>query len=108
MPSIPHQTWTKGHPGSSKEEIREEPEWKAVRSHRIGFRDREDRVAGLTHVGDESKEDREFWERARQKAEELEDELGKGTLLSVRDFMTKQEVYIIPLTFCYIYSLGSG
>jgi nitrate reductase (NAD(P)H) len=97
MPSIPHRTWTRDYPGCSREEILQEPEWQTARSHRIGFRDRENRAVGLTHIGDESKEDREFWEQARQKAEELKDELGRGQLLSVRDFMTKQEVYIIPL-----------
>ncbi|KAK2763124.1 hypothetical protein FQN54_009759 [Arachnomyces sp. PD_36] len=93
MSTIPHHTWRSDHPGSTKQEILEEPEWHSARAHRIGFRDRENRVAGLTHVGDERKEDQEFWEQAQKKAQELKDELGKGELLSVRDFMTKQEDY---------------
>lgn len=103
MASVPHLTWTRGHPGSSKEEILEEPEWQTARGNRIGFRDRENRAAGLTNIGDETKEDREFWEQARKKAEELKAELGQGKLLTVRDFMTKQEVCAIASPSPYIY-----
>lgn len=102
MPYVPYRTWTTGHPGCSKEEILEEPEWQTARGHRIGFQDRESRAAGLTNIGDESKEDREFWEQARKKAEELKEELGKGKLLTVRDFMTKQEV-CTTYPYCSLY-----
>lgn len=105
MGSIPHHTWTRDHPGSTKEEILEEPEWQTARGHRIGFRDRESRAAGLTSIGDESREDREFWEQARKKAEQLKEELGKGKLMTVRDFMTKQEVSTTPLVSIYIHRI---
>ncbi|KAF5004145.1 hypothetical protein FDECE_9359 [Fusarium decemcellulare] len=44
------------HPGSTAEEIRNEPNWIAGHQHRVGFRDRNDRVPGITHRDDEYRE----------------------------------------------------
>jgi hypothetical protein len=39
MPPIPYRTYVKGHPGSSKEEIENEPDWSSAKHH-IGYRNR--------------------------------------------------------------------
>ncbi|KAJ5815359.1 hypothetical protein N7474_007136 [Penicillium riverlandense] len=83
------------HPGSSADDIRDEPDWTRTHNHRIGFRDRNDRHPGLTHHGDEweSEEESKFLEQAKKEAKELEMELGKQDLVDVREFMAKQEDY---------------
>lgn len=91
----PHQTWAdRSHGGSSKEEIRGEPDWVRTHNHRIGFRDKDDRQPGLTHVGDEwnTEQQRQFLALANQEADELSTELKGKKLINVREFMTKQEV----------------
>lgn len=86
----PHYTNPQtNHPGSSAAEIENEPEWHKTRSHRVGVRDSNDRYPGLTHDGD----DAEFLEQARQEADELRKAIKDKDLLSVRDFMEKQEDY---------------
>lgn len=95
MAPQPHYTQpSRSHPGSSADDILNEPDWLKTYAHRIGFRDRNDRHPGLTHHGDEwdTQEKRTFSTQAKKEAEDLDKELGEHDLLSVRDFMTKQEV----------------
>lgn len=89
MDSI-YSTRPKGQPGSSEEDILNEPDWTKVHSHRVGFRDRDDRFPGLTHHGDEWKYELE--KEAEEKEEELREKVVRGELLTVRDLMTMQEV----------------
>ncbi len=92
MPSIPHYTKSINHPGSSEQEILDEPDWEKTHSHRIGIRDRENRYPGFTHLGDEWKHEIEFEERAKQKEDDLLARVEKGDLVTVRDVMQMQEV----------------
>lgn len=99
---VPHYTRPlTDHPGSSKTEILNEPDWPTALSHRIGVRDHSDRYPGLTNRGDEyddgleDDEQRKFLDQARREAEELSTALREHDLLSVRDFMNKQEDYFI-------------
>lgn len=100
MTPPPHDTQpSKSHPGSSGDDILNEPDWHKTYAHRIGFRDRHDRQPGLTHHGDEwdTEEKRRFLIQGKKEAEDLVKELGEHELLSVRDFMTKQEVCHLAL-----------
>lgn len=84
------------HPGSSEKEISEEPNWGRGHNHRIGYLNRQNRIAGLTHDGDydpyETEDDREFREEALRKQRELRDKAKKGDLLNFRDIMKDQTV----------------
>jgi nitrate reductase (NAD(P)H) len=92
MPAIPLYTKVPEHPGSSEHEILNEPDWAKTHSHRIGFRDRENRYPGFTHLGDERKREAEFEEGAKQREDELRAKIAEGALVTVRDFMRLQEV----------------
>lgn len=93
----PHYTLPdRSHGGSTKEEIQDEPDWEQTHSHRIGFRDENDRHPGLTHVGDEwhTEQQRQFLARADEEAQELRTDLKNKKLINIREFMTKQEVIL--------------
>jgi hypothetical protein len=92
MPAIPLYTKAPQHPSSSEHEILNEPDWAKAHSHRIGFRDRENRYPGFTHHGDEWKREAEFEEDAIQREGELRAKIAERALLTVRDFMQLQEV----------------
>lgn len=99
MPQLPHYTRPRDHPGSSETDILEEPDWVQALSHHVGVLDKSDRLPGLTTGGDETpyvdEEHRKFLEQAGIEAEELEKALKARDLVSVRDFMTKQEDYYL-------------
>jgi len=52
-----YQPWTvsvRKHPGSSADDIRNEPDWQGGRHHhRVGFKHRDHRRPGITHESDE-------------------------------------------------------
>ncbi|KLJ13553.1 nitrate reductase (NADH) [Blastomyces silverae] len=87
-----HHTRPRYHPGSTKKEIEEEPDWRTAGLHRIGLRNGENNFPGLTHRGDEwLKEELEHEEHAIKIEAELKKRLERGDLVTVRDVMTKQE-----------------
>jgi nitrate reductase (NAD(P)H) len=93
MPPIPYRTYVKGHPGSSKEEIENEPDWSSAKHH-IGYRNRYDRVPGLVHSGDDSdSEDSQgsFLKDAKEESDELQKELKDHKLINFREAKEKQE-----------------
>lgn len=95
MTETPHYTRpTRSHGGSSTDDVLNEPDWAITHSHRIGFRDRDDRHPACTHIGDDwdPEQEREFLAQAKQEAEELSKKLGEHGLINVRDYMSKQEV----------------
>lgn len=97
MPPIPYRTYVKGHPGSSKEEIENEPDWSTAKHH-IGYRNRYDRVPGLVHSGDDSdSEDSQesFLKEAAEKSDELQKELKDHKLINFREAKEKQEVWAL-------------
>lgn len=82
------------HPGSTSQEIADEPNWGAGHNHRIGFRNKHGRAPGLTHDGDydlyETEEERAFTENAQRKYRELKDKAKHGELVDFRDVMKAQ------------------
>ncbi|OAQ97561.1 hypothetical protein LLEC1_06394, partial [Akanthomyces lecanii] len=80
------KSWTvhvQNHPGSTKQEIANEPDWGAGHQHRVGFRNKKNRVPGLAHDGDYSEEVR----TARVLRTELQDEEASGQLVNFRDII---------------------
>ena len=96
MPPISYRTHVRGHPGSSKEDIENEPDWSTTHPHRIGYRDRYDRIPGLVHGGDESDEsdesDSSFNRKAKKEEDELRQKLKQHKLVNFREAKQKQEV----------------
>jgi len=92
MPPVAWRVDVNHHPGSTQEEIRNEPDWGSLDSsneHRIGYKNRQDRLPGLTHPDDElSGEDLE----ARKEYEELRKRVNKGDLINFRDCIENQKV----------------
>lgn len=78
------------HPGSSDSDVFNEPDWARTRGHRVGMRDRHDRFPGFTHEGDDWRY--EIEKEAEEKSEELKKMVAMGNLLTVRDYINKQEV----------------
>lgn len=95
---------TRSQLGTSEDDTRNEPDWVKTHNHRIGFRDRNDRHPGYTHIGDDwdTEQEREFLAQAKKEADELNKKLGEHDLTTVRDYMAKQEVstntYLIPVS----------
>jgi nitrate reductase (NAD(P)H) len=92
MPPIPWRVQTTNHPGSSKDEIEEEPNWNSehAHEHRIGYRNRYDRRPGLTHEQDEHSETHDI-EEAREGYEKLKKEAKAGDLINFRDIMQNEK-----------------
>lgn len=107
MPSnIPWKTTITDHPGSSAQDINDEPAWSTGHQHRIGFRNRQEHVPGLTHQGDEEgevpdltnssdsselEEEAEVDEQAKEDFEKLKSRAEKGELLNFRDIVTNEK-----------------
>lgn len=94
MAPIPYRVKRTSHPGSSKDDIANEPDWATTHPHRIGYRDRYDRIPGLVHGGDESEseEEAEFLQKAEEEHQELVDEYRRHDLINFREAINKQEV----------------
>lgn len=94
MPPIPYRTYVRGHPGSTQEEIDNEPDWSLSKNH-IGFRDRYDRVPGLVHSGDDSDSEdsnESFEKEAAEESDELhQDFKNHQKLVNFREAKEKQE-----------------
>ena len=105
MATQTHRTLPTYHPGSSKQDIENEPDWTSVPGHRIGFRDTHGRVLGLTHQDDEEGAtlDREFLKLARCKADELRRKAERGDHLSVADYMQNQEVCSFSVSCLFLF-----
>jgi nitrate reductase (NAD(P)H) len=100
MPAPPATTATvTSHPGSTADEILQEPAWGAGHQHRIGFVNRSGRVAGFTHDGDHDEDDHEFVEKAQRKYRDLRAREGRGDLVNFEDVMKDQTVGAPLLTW---------
>jgi nitrate reductase (NAD(P)H) len=90
---MPHnRPWTvkvQAHPGSTAEEIHNEPDWAAGHQHRVGFRDRNNRLPGITHKDDEHREDVAL---EKQNHLAIQQKAMSGELVNFRDLIEKQEV----------------
>ena len=81
------------HPGSSAEDIADEPEWTSKHSHRVGYRNEDERLPGLTHEGDSREDDVDDYEdEAIERYKELRERVRKGDLVNFQDVMKSQPV----------------
>jgi len=100
MPPIPYRVSRADHPGSSKEDIENEPDWTKAHPNRIGYRNRWDRSTGLIHGGDESDDDDEmgkanpdFLKQAEKQEQELREKVQNHEgFVNFREAIEKQEV----------------
>lgn len=74
------------HPGSSSQEIADEPDWGFGHNHRIGFVNNEDRHPGFSHDGDYEEEE-ELTEEDAKKVEAVKARLRRGDMINFRDIM---------------------
>ena len=91
MPQIPHYIKVRQHPGSSLEDIENEPSWNDGYQHRIGYRNRQDRIPGVTHTGDEKVDDGAFKRAALKELNQLHDRVSTGDLVNFRDVIQQQK-----------------
>ncbi|PVH68719.1 molybdopterin binding oxidoreductase [Cadophora sp. DSE1049] len=96
MLPIPHPVTVRYHPGSALQEVMNEPAWGFGHNHRVGFRNKHNRLPGLTHSGDEHDEDWHVREdiqasEAAGRYQEFREEVKKGKLVSFRDIVNAQE-----------------
>lgn len=101
MPPLPYTVHVRDHPGSSAQDIKDEPDWSATSSeHRIGYKNRQDRRPGLTHAYDDesdelpdlsrsasSPDESDIEEYAKEEFQELKSETQKGKLVNFRDII---------------------
>src|SRR2546423_8979941 len=78
------------HPGSSAEEIADEPQWTSKHSHRVGYRNEDGRLPGLTHSQEDDSDDYEV--EAIERYKELRQYARKGGLVNFQDVMKSQPV----------------
>lgn len=88
-PDIPWNVKVQDHPGSTANEIANEPDWGAGHSHRIGFKNKQGRMPGITHQNDEYDT---VIEEARGKIQRMREEAKEGKLINFRDVIQNQTV----------------
>ncbi|KAL1593157.1 hypothetical protein SLS60_010764 [Paraconiothyrium brasiliense] len=91
MPPVPWRVQITDHPGSSREEIDQEPDWDIGHQHLVGFLNRDHRRPGLTHNADYSNIEDDFSQEARAEYEKLKDRENRGELLNWRDIIQNEE-----------------
>lgn len=96
MPHRKHHVKVKHHPGSSAREIANEPDWSGAHSHRVGFRNRDDRAPGLTadehqRADEDEKGHAEAAARARAQLDTLGEERAEGRLVNFREIVERQD-----------------
>lgn len=112
MAPIPYSVRVKHHPGSTAQDIENEPDWGEGHEHRIGYRNRQGRRPGLTHAGgiprsvdlkavswaDKALDERQegFEEKAREEKDQLRQRVQKGELINFRDAINNEEVGYLP------------
>ena len=88
---VPWRVQVTQHPGSTTEDIANEPDWKNIHghNHRVGFRNKQvDRLPGITHRDDERIEEaEELGDEAKAKYEKLKARAKKGDLINFRDLI---------------------
>lgn len=89
----PRTTVVNPHPGSSAEEIANEPNWGVGHQHRVGYRNRSYRVPGLTHdpEHDDAPSKAEI-DAARKQRAALQRDITEKKLLNFRDLIARQKV----------------
>lgn len=92
MAPKPHYICVKQHPGSTLQDIDNEPDWDDGHEHHIGYENRQDRRPGLTHAGDEEEGDEEFKRKATEELDSLRKRVHEGELVDFRDVINLQAV----------------
>jgi nitrate reductase (NAD(P)H) len=96
MSQNPWRVTKRQHPGSTWHEILNEPDWSSVGQHRIGYRNDQDRIAGITYPYEElSPEDEEAW----REFQELKRREKGGDLVNFRDLIEHQRVSATTLWY---------
>jgi nitrate reductase (NAD(P)H) len=92
MPPVPWRVRVTDHPGSTREDIEREPDWSKEHrhDHRVGFRNRYDRIPGVTHSQDEISEEHGS-EEARKEYQQLKERAQKGDLVNFRDIVQNEK-----------------
>ncbi|KAK5716161.1 hypothetical protein LTR15_009987 [Elasticomyces elasticus] len=99
---IPWRVQVLTHPGSSDQDIRDEPTWTGAHQHRVGVRNRQDRLPGLTHDEDggelpnsssstDATTEKAFDAEARQEFEQLKQRHEQGDLINFRDIISGEK-----------------
>ncbi|KAK3984522.1 nitrate reductase [NADH] [Cladorrhinum sp. PSN332] len=84
--NIPWEVKVKSHPGSSKQEIEDEPDWSKRSSHGIGYKNRDGDRTGISGTNHDDHDRLE----AIRKRQELRDTIEKGDLVNFRDIIEHQ------------------
>lgn len=89
----PRRHWTvskKDHPGSSADDIEQEPEWSSTNNeHYTCYKNRQGRRVGITNAGDES-DDVEV-RQALHDCQVTKHEAGKGRLVNFREVVESEK-----------------
>ena len=88
MAPIPHRVRVSNHPGSSIADIEGEPDWGVGHEHRIGYKNRQDRRAGITHACDEDEDEPEV----DKEYQELQARAQGGELTNFRQIFNEEKV----------------
>lgn len=94
MPPIPWRVNVTVHPGSSQQDIHQEPDWETEHQHehRVGYKSyRHDRMPGVTHGDDEQHDQEDYSMEAREVYEELVGKAKKGELVNFRDIILNEK-----------------
>ncbi|BGP04219.1 hypothetical protein JCM10049v2_000017 [Rhodotorula toruloides] len=91
-----HRVVVNAHPGSSAQEIEDEPDWSGGHQHRVGFRNRDDRAPGLApgssiDIDETEHEHEQDVARAKAQLETLREERSEGRLVNFREVVERQE-----------------
>jgi nitrate reductase (NAD(P)H) len=89
MPPVPWRVRTTNHPGSSLDEIEQEPNWETEHQHehRVGYKNRYNRQPGVTHEHDEQDDT----ETARAGYDEIARREEEGDLVNFRDIILNEK-----------------
>ncbi|KAF2999125.1 hypothetical protein E8E14_004143 [Neopestalotiopsis sp. 37M] len=93
MPQPPRELNKREFPGSSAEEIENEPVWHPGHNHRVGFRNNQNRFAGLTEDNKDhwdNVEEKRLAEEGMKKYRKLRMEYNRGDLLNFQNVMQGQ------------------
>ncbi|EAQ83662.1 hypothetical protein CHGG_10066 [Chaetomium globosum CBS 148.51] len=83
---IPWEITVTDHPGSSEQDIKDEPDWAKLHSHAIGFKNHDGRRPGFAHSHHQ-----EEIEISRRMMEDLSQKVSTGELVNFRDLIESQE-----------------
>lgn len=108
----------RSHPGSSKVDIENEPDWSSGHEHHPGQQNKDGRKAGITHSGDDGAQGFNFSnlrdEEEAVRGADLRAKEKKGELVNFRDVMSGQKDYNLkhpadrPVGWRYVVETSEG